>query len=74
MFNEKLVATAKQLAAYCQSGDEHKGLDELYAAECVSVEALNMPGGPMGREANGLEAIRGKHAWWEARGLLLSAL
>jgi len=66
MFNEKLVATAKQLAAYCQSGDEHKGLDELYAAECVSVEALNMPGGPMGREANGLEAIRGKHAWWEA--------
>lgn len=66
MFNEKLVTTAKQLAAYCQSGDEQKGLDELYAAECVSVEALDMPGGPMGREANGLEAIRGKHAWWEA--------
>jgi len=66
MFNEKLVATAKQLAAYCQSGDESKGLDELYAEDCISIEALDMPGGPMGREAKGLEAIRGKHAWWEA--------
>ena len=55
MFNEKLVATAKQLTAYCQSGEEDKGLDELYAQDCVSIEALDMPGGPMGREAVGLE-------------------
>jgi len=66
MFNETLVTTAKKLTSYCQSGDEAKGLDELYAKDCVSVEALNMPGGPMGREANGLEAIRGKHEWWFA--------
>jgi len=66
MFNEKLVATAKQLTAYCQSGDEAKALNELYAQDCVSVEALDMPGGPMGREAEGLEALRAKHDWWFA--------
>jgi len=66
MFNEKLVATAKKLTEYCQTGQEAKGLDELYAADCVSVEALDMPGGPMGREATGLDAIRGKHDWWFA--------
>jgi len=66
MFNEKLVATAKQLTAYCQSGEEDKGLDELYAKDCVSVEALEMPGGPMGREAQGVEEIKAKHAWWFA--------
>jgi len=66
MFNEKLVATAKQLTTYCQTGEEEKGLNELYAQDCVSVEALEMPGGPMGREAQGLDAIRGKHEWWFA--------
>jgi len=66
MFNEKLVATAKQLTAYCQTNEEEKGLNELYANDCVSVEALDMPGGPMGREAKGLEAIRAKHDWWFA--------
>lgn len=66
MFNEKLVKTAKTLAKYCQSGEESKGLDELYAHDCTSLEAVDMPGGPMGRKAQGLDAIRGKHAWWEA--------
>ena len=64
MFNEKLVATAKKLTQYCQTEQEDKGLDELYASDCVSVEALDMPGGPMGREAQGLDAIRAKHQWW----------
>ena len=65
MFNEKLVKTAKTLATYCQTGQEDKGMDELYAQDCVSVEALDM-GGPMGREANGLDAIRKKHEGWFA--------
>jgi len=64
MFNEKLVKTAKQLTAYCRDHEESKGLDTLYAQDCVSVEALDMPGGPMGQEAHGLDAIREKHAWW----------
>lgn len=66
MFNEKLVATAKKLTHYCQTGKEAKALDELYAQDCVSVEALDMPGGPMGQEAHGLETIRSKHEWWYA--------
>ncbi len=66
MFDEKLVQTAKALAEYCNSNQEDKGLDELYARNCQSVEALDMPGGPMGRRAEGLDAIRGKHEWWYA--------
>ncbi|WP_427452965.1 SnoaL-like domain-containing protein [Litorimonas sp. WD9-15] len=66
MFNEKLVKTAKALTAYCQTEQEAKALDELYAQDCVSVEALDMPGEPMGREASGLDAIRAKHDWWFA--------
>ena len=65
MFNEKLIATAKKLTEYCQTEQESKALDELYAQDCVSVEALDM-GGPLGQEAAGLDAIRGKHDWWFA--------
>ena len=66
MFDEKLVTTASALTAFCQNGAEAEALDTLYAADCVSVEALDMPGGPMGREAAGLDAIRAKHDWWFA--------
>jgi len=66
MFNENLSKTAQSLCNYCNSENESEALDTLYAQDCVSVEALDMPGGPMGREANGLDAIRGKHEWWFA--------
>ena len=66
MFNEKLVATAKQLTTYCQTGQEDKGMNELYAQDCVSVEALSMPDSPMPQEAKGLDAIRAKGEWWYA--------
>ena len=66
MFNPALVKTATTLCEYCNTDQEEKGLDELYAQDCVSVEALEMPGGPMGREAEGLDAIRAKHEWWFA--------
>lgn len=39
-------------------------LDDHYAPDAVSVEAMAMPG--MDREAKGLDAIKGKHAWWDA--------
>ena len=66
MFDEKLVKTAQALKGHCDNGTESEGLDTLYAQDCVSVEALDMPGGPMGREAKGLDAIRAKHDWWFA--------
>ena len=66
MFNEKLIQTAKKLTQYCQTGQENKGMGELYAQDCVSVEALEMPGTNMPREAKGLDVIRAKGEWWIA--------
>lgn len=66
MFNPKLVQTAKTLTQYCNEGKEEQGLSELYAEDCLSVEALDMPGGPMGREMKGLDQLRKKHEWWFA--------
>ena len=58
--------TAKEigaaLAAHCRAGSEAEGLATLYAADCRSIEAVDNGGG---RVAEGIEAIRGKHAWWE---------
>ncbi|MEL6364765.1 MAG: nuclear transport factor 2 family protein [Pseudomonadota bacterium] len=61
-FNADLKAIAEKLVAHCMAGTEEEGLKELYAADAVSVEALPM--GDMGAEAAGLEAIKGKHDWW----------
>lgn len=55
---------ANELVAGCREGREAENLGKLYAPDAVSVEAAEMPG--MGREAQGLEAIRGKHEWWES--------
>ena len=66
MFNPKLVATGTALVEHCNAGTESEALDTLYSPDCVSVEALAMPDSPMGREAEGLDAIRAKHEWWYA--------
>jgi hypothetical protein len=62
MASDAMKATAEKLVAYCREGKEADGLGEYYHPDAVSVEAADMDGG--GREARGLEAIRGKHAWW----------
>lgn len=62
MFNDQLMAVAKRLVECCQTGEEARGLDELYAPDAVSAEAVAM--GDMPREAQGLDAIKGKHDWW----------
>ena len=55
---------AEELVAGCREGREAENLDKLYAPDAVSVEAGAPPG--QSREAQGLDAIRGKHAWWNA--------
>ena len=65
MFSDTLTNTATTLVKYCQTGQERKGLDELYAPHCTSAEALSM-GGEIPRVVEGLDAIRAKHDWWEA--------
>ena len=56
-------AIADKLYDYCRTGQTDRGLDELYDEEVVSVEAMPMPG-QNSAAAVGLEALRGKHAWW----------
>lgn len=62
-FESYLVKTGTALAKHCNAKTEREGLDTLYHAECVSAEGL---AGPNGKEAHGIDAIRGKHDWWEA--------
>jgi hypothetical protein len=62
MTSEATRATAEKLVQYCREGKEAQGLDEYYDQQAVSVEAMAMDGGD--RESRGLEAIRGKHDWW----------
>ena len=54
---------AEELVAGCRENRAKENLDKLYAPNAVSVEAADAQG--MGREAHGLDAIRGKHDWWE---------
>ena len=57
-----LQEIANELVAGCREGRARANLQVLYAADAVSVEAADMGNG---REAQGLVAIDGKHAWWE---------
>lgn len=61
MAREAMLATAEKLVGFCREGREKEGLDTLYAPGCVSVEATPGPDAV----AEGLEAIRAKHAWFE---------
>lgn len=58
-----LKEIADELVAGCREGREAENLAKLYAPDAVSVEAADPMG--MGREAHGIEAIKGKHEWWE---------
>ena len=58
-----LKSIADRLVAYCRTGQEARGLDELYDPAVVSVEAMAMPG-TGSAESVGLDALKGKHAWW----------
>lgn len=59
-----LQEIAAELVAGCREGREKENLRKLYAPDAVSVEGADMTG--MGQAVTGVEAILGKHAWWEA--------
>lgn len=60
-----LKEVANKLVENCRTGKEDQGLSLLYSEKCVSMEAFAMP--EMASAASeGIEAIRGKHAWWAA--------
>lgn len=66
----ELKAIAEELVAGCREGRARENLARLYAPDAVSVEAADMGNG---REAAGLDAIRGKHDWWEGAMEVLDA-
>lgn len=56
---------AEKLVEYCRTGQERRGLAELYSPDAVSAEAAPMPGADSA-ETRGIAAINGKHDWWES--------
>ena len=60
----KTREVAEQLATLCRENRTDEGLNTLYHADCVSVEAGPAPGADSA-ETHGLDGIRGKHEWWE---------
>lgn len=64
--SDKLREVATTLVEGCRNGTASDNLDKLYAENAVSVEAYANPEMKMEREARGLDAIKGKHAWWES--------
>ena len=61
--SDKVKATAQKLVQYCREGKEIQGLDEYYAANVVSAEAMPMPGQDS-NEIEGIDAIKAKHDWY----------
>jgi ketosteroid isomerase-like protein len=58
-----LSEIANELVAGCREHREVENLHKLYSPDAVSVEAADMGNG---RESHGIDAILGKHAWWDA--------
>lgn len=54
----------RKLVEFCRQGKNVEAIATLYAADIVSVEAFAPPGKPA--ESHGLEAVKGKSAWWSA--------
>ncbi|SHJ30620.1 Ketosteroid isomerase-related protein [Palleronia salina] len=59
----ELMAVAKQLVERVRDGDGTRLLDEIYDEDARSIEAWSPEG--QDRETRGLDALRGKHAWWD---------
>jgi ketosteroid isomerase-like protein len=64
MFNKTLMDVGKALVAANTSGDIDALLEQHYSPSVVSVEAADGEGMP--RTAEGLEALKAKHAWWNS--------
>jgi hypothetical protein len=60
---KELMQLGGKLVEMCNQGRDSECLDQLYAQDAVSAEAVAMPGAESA-EAVGLDAIRGKHEWW----------
>ena len=55
---------ADTLVKLCSAGKFEEAVEKLYSPDIVSMEAGAPPG--QSRETKGLEAVKGKGAWWVA--------
>ena len=62
--SKSIQQIGEELVGYCRANDTETGLNTLYSADAVSVEASAPEG--QSRITEGLDGIRGKHAWWNA--------
>lgn len=60
---QDMMQIGSQLVQLCNERRDSECLDQLYTQDAVSAEAVPMPG-QASNEAAGLDAIRGKHEWW----------
>ena len=58
-----IIEIGKQLVSLCKQGKNQEAIDTLYSPDIVSVEAMAMPN--MDQTQKGIDAIKGKNAWWE---------
>jgi ketosteroid isomerase-like protein len=58
------ASVAQELVALCREGRNLDAVNKLYSPRIVSIESSGSPDMPA--EMSGIEAIRGKHEWWEA--------
>ena len=56
------LEVGKQLVALCNAGKDNEVVDKYYSPNIVSIEAQG--GEQMPARMEGIDAIRGKHAWW----------
>ena len=56
------LAVGKKLVELCKEGKSTEAIETLYSDNIVSVEAASGPNMPARME--GIEAIKGKSAWW----------
>jgi hypothetical protein len=61
--NRFVARPGSRLVELCKKGQFGQAINELYAPNVVSVEAVAMHGMPQRME--GIEAIKGKTKWWE---------
>ena len=57
------LEVGKKLVDLCKQGKFKEAMDQLYAANIVSIEAHAPPGGAARME--GIAAVKGKADWWE---------
>lgn len=62
---EELMQIGQQVVEMNNQDKSRDCVNQLYAQDCVSAEAMAMPG-QGSNEVKGVDAILAKHDWWES--------